>query len=424
MISSIEIIAAFDFQGSECKVGTLEYERLKGASSFRFSFDERFLSDFSFIKISSDLGPFIGWQSAQSGIFSFLGDALPDRWGRALIDKRERLEAKRVGRLPRSFDDFGYLVRIDDVTRMGALRFKHNGEYVGLSDEGHPVPPAASLEPFIRDAHEIERSDGFNAGLKDEWLDNVWRQGSSLGGARPKANIIDGHDLWIAKIPSLKDTYDVALWEYFACTLARRAGINVAESKVIKIGPSPYHTLLSKRFDRQGEKRVQFASSLTLTGLHDGDNADSNKGYIDIVEAMASDIGVTNLEANIEELYRRIAFSIMIGNHDDHFRNHGFLLRKNGWELSPAYDINPTDMTTQSLLISGHSNISSLRDLLEASDYYLLDSDKALQIILEVCSAVENWKECARNVGIGTREQQRFADRIDYSLREGKQLLC
>lgn len=422
MMYSIEVIAAFDFLDREHVIGVLEYERLKGSASYRFSYDEDFLRSFPSFRLSSDIGNYPGWQSARSGIFSFLGDALPDRWGRALIDKRERIVARKLGRIPRTFDDFGYLVRIDDMTRMGALRFKHNGEYVGVLDDGHPVPPLASLETFIRDAHELERSEGYGTGLRDEWLDNVWRQGSSLGGARPKANVIEDNELWIAKIPSGKDTYDVALWEYFALTLARKAGVRTANSKVVRIGPTPYHTLLSKRFDRAGERRIQFASSLTLTGLRDGDNADSSKGYIDIAEAMAGSIGVTSLEENLEQLYRRIAYNIIIGNHDDHFRNHGFLLRKNGWELSPAYDINPTNMLTQSLMVSPHSNQSSLKELLDASGYYLIEKDKAAQIIAEVCSAVRGWREHASNVGINIREQQRFEDRIEYSLNEGRKV--
>lgn len=211
---------------------------------------------------------------------------------------------------------------------------------------GEPsVPPLESLDTFIREAHSIEWAEKKGEALEDnQWIDHVWKQGSSLGGARPKANIVDEDgQLFIAKIPSVNDRYDIALWEHFACTLARKAGIHAAASRIIRVGPTPYHTLLSKRFDREGGKRIHFASSLTLTGLHDGDNAQNNKGYIDIIDAMAGDFGINRLRENISELYRRIAFNVIIGNHDDHFRNHGFLLRKDGWQLAPAYDINPTN---------------------------------------------------------------------------------
>ena len=423
MMYSIDVLAAFDFLDKEVKVGTLEYERLKGSSSYRFACDEKFLESFPSIKLSADLGDFAGWQSARSDIFSFLGDALPDRWGRALVDKRERIIAQRENRIPRVFDDFGYLIRIDDSTRSGALRFRYKGQYIGLQDDGPAVPPIASLDEFIRDAHQIERADDDGIDLvRDEWLLNVWRQGSSLGGARPKASIEDNGSLWIAKIPSAKDSYDIAIWEHFACVLAKKAGIDVAETRIISAGPTPYHTLLSKRFDREGTSRVHFASSLTLTGLRDGDNAENNKGYIDIVDAMAGDCGVADLRRNVTELFRRVVFNIIIGNHDDHFRNHGFLLRKEGWQLSPAYDINPTNSLTQSLMISEKSNDSSLAELLEASDYYLIERHTAEEIMQQVLSVVEDWRTIARRSGISSSEQQRFGKRIEYSLEEGRKL--
>lgn len=417
---SIEIYAAFDFLEIETKVGTLEYERTKGSPSFRFYYDELFLSAFPGVKLSADIGLFPGIQSASGNIFSCLGDTLPDRWGRALIDKRERLTARKAKKVPRQFDDFGYLIRIDDITRMGALRFKYKGAYLGIQPQGYPIPPLTSLDNFIREAHELELAEKKgDVLLQEEWLDNVWKQGSSLGGARPKANIIIDGQLWIAKIPSIKDSYDIALWEYFAMTLASKAGINAAETQLIRVGPTPYHTLLSKRFDRKGDRRIHFASSLTLAGLHDGSGADDGKGYIDIADSIVGDIMTNRPQENLMELYRRAAYNILIGNHDDHFRNHGFLLRKNGWELSPAYDINPTNITTQSLMVSPLTNRSSLKELLHASDYYLIDRKTAQEIIKETYDVVKEWKTHAESVGIPAGETDRFAKRIDFSIKEG-----
>ena len=423
MMYSIEILAAFDFLPQEISIGTLEYERLKGNASFRFTYDEAFLSRFPNLTLSADLGKFPGIQASAGNLFSFLGDALPDRWGRALIDKKERIEAKEIHRLPRAFDDFGYLVRIDDFSRMGALRFKRKGEYVGLDDSGLNVPPISELESFIREAQMIEDAEKNNTPCEKTWLNNVWKPGSSLGGARPKLNIIDTDgSLLIAKIPSIKDTYDIGLWEHFACVLAKKAGINTAESKLLRVGPTPYHTLLSKRFDRHGDRRVQFASSLTLTKLKDGDNATTGKGYIDIVDAMAGDIGINSLSSNTAELFRRIAFNILIGNHDDHFRNHGFLLRPNGWELSPAYDLNPTNERTQVLAISPYSNHSSIKELYEASDYYLISKKEAEEIIEEVTSAVEQWRQVATDIHIPSAERERFAERFEWGLSSARDL--
>lgn len=420
---SIEVYAAFDFLPEEVMVGTLEYERIKGNASYRFSYSEDFLKRFPGISLSADLGHFPGIQAAANRIFSCFGDTLPDRWGRALIDKRERILAAGQGRIPRTFDDFGYLVRIDDRTRMGAFRYKYRNDYLGGETEGMRVPPVESLDSFIRDAQMLEKAEQRGTVLVDRWVDNVWRQGSSLGGARPKSNVVDADgSLWIAKIPSVRDTYDIALWEHFACLLARKAGIEVAQTRLLRIGPTPYHTLLSKRFDREETRRIHFASSLTLTGLKDGDSASEGKGYLDIANVMVGAAGIAHPRKNLEELYRRVAYYIAIGNQDDHFRNHGFLLGKSGWELSPAYDINPTNALTQSLLISENSNRSSLRELLLASDYYLIERSLARQVIQEVCDAVRPWRQVAKNTGIPVSEQERFAKRFEQALAEGDAL--
>lgn len=420
---SIEVLAAFDFLPQEITIGTLEYERIKGNASYRFSYDKAFLNTFPNVKLSADLGRFLGVQAAAGSLFPFLGDALPDRWGRALIDKKEYMEANEAKRLPRTFDDFGYLVRIDDFSRMGALRLKYNGKYIGLDNGKLSVPPIAELETFIREAHMIEEAEKKNLPYQKTWLNNMWKPGSSLGGARPKLNIIDTDgSLLIAKIPSIKDTYDIGLWEHFACTLAKKAGIKTAESRVLKIGPTSYHTFLSKRFDRNLGKRIHFASSLTLTGLKDGDNAVNGKGYIDIIDAMAGDIGINSLSENTSELYRRIVYNILIGNHDDHFRNHGFLLRPDGWELSPAYDLNPSTEKTQILAISPYSNQSSVKELYESSDYYLLSKNETREIIEEVVAAVGQWRQIARNIRISPAEQDRFSARFGWALVQAKNL--
>ena len=419
MMYSIEVMGAFDFLTDEVLIGTLEYERVKGNPSYRFAFSKDFLSQFPHISLSADLGKFLGLQATSGNLFSFLGDALPDRWGRALIDKKERLEAEDTHRIPRQFDDFGYLVRIDDFSRMGALRFKYKGNYLGTDNDSRNVPPIASLETFIREAHMIEQAEIKGTGYQKQWIDNVWKPGSSLGGARPKLNVIDADgSLMIAKIPSIKDTYDIGLWEHFACVLAQKAGINVAKSKVVRVGPTPYHTLLSKRFDRDSGKRIHFASALTLSGLKDGDNATNGKGYIDIVDTMASDAGINSIEKNSKELFRRVAFNIFIGNHDDHFRNHGFLLRPSGWELSPAYDLNPTFEKTQALLITPYSNTSSIKELIESAGYYLISQEDAVGIVNEVYSSVRDWRQVARDLQISDTEQRRFSDRFDWGLNQ------
>lgn len=422
-MTTIEIYGAFHFLDKETKIGTLQYERLKGSASYRFVYDEAFLASRNRFQLSADLGNYSGWQSSQEGIFAFLNDAMPDRWGRALIDKRERLLAVKQNRPARTFDDFAYLVNVDDFTRMGALRFQYDGKTIGLQSDGRQVPPVESIARFIYEAHALENADIHSTAINENWLNNVWIQGSSLGGARPKANIIDEEgNLWIAKVPSIKDTYDVALWEHFESLLAKSAGIKTAETQLIQAGPTPYHTLLSKRFDRNGKKRVHFASSLTLAGLHDGDGADTNKGYIDIADTIVGNAGIKDTKANLEEVFLRAAFNIMTGNHDDHFRNHGFLLEKDGWTLSPAYDMNPTNFSTQALLVSPESNESSLKTLYKASEYYLLEPKEAEEIIRQTIAKVSRWDITAAKAGISPQERQRFRARIESSINEGRAL--
>ena len=236
--------------------------------------------------------------------------------------------------------------------------------------------------------------------------------GSSLGGARPKASVIgEDQTLYVAKFPSRKDDYDAGVWEHFAHLLAKKAGINAAHTEVLSVGEK-YHTLLSRRFDRTPEgSRIHFASAMTLLGLLDGDNATTGHGYLDIVDFILQNC--THVEANLQELYRRVAFNVCIGNSDDHFRNHGFLLTAKGWTLSPAYDMNPTLNEYQSLLITSTSNKADLHILLDACDEYMIGRKVAEGIIREVADAVKDWRSIVTRLGISKREMDMFASVLD-----------
>lgn len=220
----------------------------------------------------------------------------------------------------------------------------------------------------------------------------------------------EGGSLTVAKFPSRKDDYDVAQWEHICHIMGRKAGLNVAETRTID--GEDYHILLSKRFDRNSAgRRIHFASALTLLGLTDGDNSSTGYGYTDIVDFIVQH--GSNVEQNLEELYRRVAFYIIVGNSDDHFRNHGFLLTRKGWELSPAYDINPTLADNQSLLINRSTNESDLNILLASAGDYMLSSDKAESIIAEVKTAMKSWRTEARRLGLSQRDIDMFAPRFD-----------
>ena len=390
-------------------LGTLGYDLIRGNAAYQWEFDTQWLNDHRHIRLSGDLLNAGGPQYGTGRLFGFLQDAMPDRWGRRLIDKRERLLAAREGRPVRHLTDIDYLTQIDDTTRMGALRLRNGEQLLGTQFANTPVPPLTHLREFVSMAQEYERQDEQGGALREEWLLNLYKQGSSLGGARPKANVKDTDgSLWIAKIPSINDEYDVALWEFWAHKMAGLAGVEVPEMRLLTLPGQKYHTLLSKRFDRDGEQRIHFASAMTLCGLQDGVDASTGNGYLDIVDVIVGNTGFVDANIALEQLYRRVAFSICIRNHDDHFRNHGFLLTEKGWVWSPAYDLNPSDFNTQSLLVSRDSNESSLDVLLAAAGDYMLSTIQAEQIINEVCAAMAHSRQVARQCGISDREMERF----------------
>lgn len=293
---------------------------------------------------------------------------------------------------------------------MGGLRFKESldGEYIN-ANEVLRIPPLTDIRELIAASSEIEKSEDENRLPEMRWIAQLVQPGSALGGARPKASVIDENKiLHIAKFPSRKDDYDTGLWEHFSHLLAKKAGIHAAYTKVIFTNDK-YHTLLSRRFDRrEGGKRIHFASAMTLLGLNDGDNANTGHGYLDIVDFILQNC--TNVEDNLQELYRRVAFNICIGNTDDHFRNHGFLLTAKGWTLSPAYDMNPTLNEYQSLLINSYTNKSDLNELLNSCEEYMLQKQTGHEIISEVLNAVKGWQTLAKRLGITKSEQEYFAD--------------
>ena len=401
-------IDANGFSSAE-SVGTLGYDMIRGNAAYQWEFTPLWLQKHRQVRLSGDLQNAGGPQYGSGRLFGFLQDAMPDRWGRRLIDKRERLLAAQEGRAVRHLTDIDYLTQIDDTTRMGALRLRDGERLLGTEYVDAPVPPLTRLREFVDMAQEYERQDEQGGVIREEWLLNLYKQGSSLGGARPKANVrdIDG-SLWIAKIPSVNDDYDVALWEFWAHKMAGLAGIEVPEMRLLALPRQRYHTLLSKRFDREGEQRIHFASAMTLCGLQDGADATTGNGYLDIVDVLVGSAGFVDPQAALEQLYRRVAFSICIRNHDDHFRNHGFLLTDKGWGWSPAYDLNPSDFQTQSLLISRDSNESSLEVLLAAAGDYMLSADQAQQIVDEVRAAMKNARHIARQCGISEHEIERF----------------
>ena len=414
------IYADFDWLNDIELIGELSYESLRGSDSYGFKFDNNWLKKYGNLFISSDLNNYSGQQYTQPGkdIFGCFSDALPDRWGRTLLNRREQILATDEKRTVRRLSSFDYLKGIDDSSRMGGFRFKEvDKDYYINSDNNLRIPPITSIRELIHASHEIEKSEEQNELPDKRWLTQLIQPGSSLGGARPKASVIDtDKTLYIAKFPSRKDDYNSGLWEHFCHVLAKKAGIKCASTKVITTSDK-YHTLLSQRFDRTAEgKRIHFASAMTLLGLSDGDNASTGNGYLDIVDFIIQNCADVN--KNLHELYRRVAFNICIGNSDDHFRNHGFLLTPKGWTLSPAYDMNPTSNEYQSLLIDHSTNKAELSILLKACESYMIKKEVANQIISEVTTAIKEWKIMATKLGIANREMNLFSAIFDNRIKE------
>ena len=394
-------------------VGELSYESLRGADSYGFSFAPTWLQTQRDLFLSADLNNYTGMQytAVNRDIFGCFSDALPDRWGRTLLNRREQLQAQEQRRPLRRLSSFDYLLGIDDYSRMGAFRFKEtpDSDFIN-SDPMLKIPPLTDIRTLEAAGSAIEQSEAHNALPEKKWIAQLIQPGTSLGGARPKASVTDlDGALCVAKFPSRKDDYDVELWEHLCHLLARKAGIEVADTKVLKaIGP--YHTLISRRFDRTADGgRIHFASAMTLLGLQDGNNAADGHGYLDLVDFIVQHC--TAVESNLRELYRRVAFYICVGNSDDHFRNHGFLLTPKGWTLSPAYDINPTLNPAQSLLITSVSNQAAFSQLRAAAEDYLLTRETADAILDEVQAALQDWPTLAAQIGIPRREIAQFADR-------------
>ena len=395
-------------------IGELCYEKLRGSDSYAFKFEGHWLNLHAGIKLSEDINNYPGMQYTLPGkdIFGCFSDVLPDRWGRTLLKRREQLQTEEEKRAPRNLSSFDYLVGIDDFSRMGGFRFKKelDSEFINVSPS-LKIPSLTEIKELICASQEIERCEEEDVLPEKKWITQLIQPGTSLGGARPKAGVLDEEGkLCIAKFPSRNDDYDAGLWEHFSHLLAKNAGIHVAETRVLG-GLGKYHTLLSKRFDRTDEgKRIHFASSMSLLGLKDGDNAQGGYGYLDIVDFILQ--GCCDVEKNLQELYRRVAFNICIGNSDDHFRNHGFLLTSKGWTLSPAYDMNPTNHVYQSLLVTASSNKADIQMLLDACEDYMINKKVAQSIIKDVQAAVSNWETLARQMQIPQREQDLFKERF------------
>ena len=411
----IIVYADFDFLSAPQEIGTLGHEYVRGKDHFVFEYSREWLKLHGGILLSGDLMnvPSMQHPRGNDNVFGFVKDSFPDRWGRLLLDRRERLMAQSEGRPKRMLTNYDYLIGIEDFTRMGGIRYKEEDgtDYINASVK-NLVPPIESLRALCDACHEIELAEERNELPEQRWIDQLIDPGTSLGGARPKANVVDTDGrLYVAKFPSKKDLENTELIEHFSHQLAAKAGISVAKTRTIKISKDR-NLLLSERFDRTAEgRRIHFASAMSLLGLDDGAGCNTGNGYLDNVDFILR--GCTDVRQNLRELYRRVAFNVMFGNTDDHFRNHGFLLTPKGWTLSPVYDINPGTKSHQCLLIDSYTEESDINILLSASENYMLGQQEASEIIKEVRAAIKDWRMTATELQIPLKLLESYSMRWD-----------
>ncbi len=393
-------------------MGHLYAAPVRGTEVFSFEYEEAWLKSKNAQNLDPDLHLFAGPQylgDAKTNFGIFL-DSSPDRWGRVLMKRRESAWARKEGRKEKRLLESDYLLGVYDNHRMGALRFKESETGPFLNDNKEmPAPPWASLRELERASFELERDDVDDANQL-KWLNLLMAPGSSLGGARPKASVVDAkNNLWIAKFPSRSDTRDVGAWEKVVHALAEKAGLNVAEA-MIGTFHSKRHTFLTKRFDRttKGE-RIHFASAMTLLGHSDGTDFHDGASYLDIVGFIVQH--GARVEHDLEELWRRIVFYIGVSNTDDHLRNHGFLLTEKGWILSPAFDINPVQTGAGlSLNISENDNSLELDLALDVVRHFRVSNKRADAIIDTIKKAVSQWRNLAEKQGLSKTEREMMAN--------------
>ena len=397
-------------------IGILYVNSLKGGESYSFEYDREWLKKTSLkITLDPELMPYSGRQYPfGKTIFGLFSDSSPDRWGRVLMNKRERILAEKEGRKPAKLYDSDYLLGVYDETRLGGIRFKTEPNGAFLSDDKETAaPPWASLRALEEASRNFENED---TALSEKWLNQLIRPGSSLGGARPKATVMDPKEqLWIAKFPSRNDENDSGAWEMVTHDLAEICGLHVPEAKLEKFSKLG-STYLVKRFDRILNKRVHFASAMTLLGKTDGASVAEGTSYLDIA-AFIKSYGAQP-KRDLIELWKRIVFNMAVSNTDDHLRNHAFIFTENGWRLSPLYDVNPVPYGDElSLNVDEADNSINIDLAIETAVRFGLSRTDATNDAKDILVIVrENWEKLATAYGLSRRliEEMRPAFRACY----------
>ena len=387
-------------------IGHLTYSDSSRGGVFSFAYDKKFLASPYRLQIDPMLTLHTGElynDQADRNFRAFL-DSSPDRWGRILMQRRAAIEYRKGIRANSRLTELDYLLGVHDSYRMGGIRFKRPDLLEFLDNNADfSAPPMASLRELEHAALQIEKDDNIDSDEYYRWLKMLIAPGSSLGGARPKACVTDENNhLWIAKFPNLNDTYDVGAWEMVCYELAIAAGIEMFPSEIRKFS-TQHHTFLTKRFDREGGKRLHFSSAMTQLQYYDGELS-HGASYLEIAEFLT--INGSQTKADLAQLWRRIVFNIAVSNTDDHLRNHGFLLTEKGWKLSPAYDLNPiVGKQGLHLNITESDNALDYQLAFDVIDFFRLTQTEATQIYDQVLNSVKQWQQVAQSLGISRAEQ-------------------
>jgi len=398
-----------DLEGQVRPLGTLHRQASRRGETVTFEYDKTWLGDANRFSIEPALTLTAGAFPPQAGqpIFGSIGDSAPDTWGRRLMQRAERRLAEREGRQVRTLGELHYLLGVADETRLGALRFRWRGEEIFQSPVRDGVPALIELGRLLQITERIERDEE-----TDDDLQLIFAPGSSLGGARPKASVIDQHGhLSIAKFPKESDDYSIETWEEIALRLAERAGIQTPEHALLQVAGK--QVLLSRRFDRDNGWRIPFLSAMSMTGARDGERG----SYPELVDALTAHGAQAKEDAL--QLYRRVVFNVLVSNVDDHLRNHGFLWSgQGGWILSPAYDLNPTPVDVKARILTTNIDLDegtcSVELLQETAGYFGLGDRQSCTIIREVAEVTRTWQAVATEVGARRAEITRMASAFEH----------
>lgn len=405
----LDVILDADFLGEPRRIGTLFHAQAHGRGIFSFEYDRAWLSSPDAFSIDPDLQLYSGesYPSDTSGAFRIFLDSAPDRWGRLLLDRREVLNARREKRPVRNLTEWDYLLGVHDLCRMGALRFRVDEAGPFLDNNQHlAAPPVTSLRELEAASLALEQDNATENDSFSGWLTALLAPGTSLGGARPKANFTDTDgSAWIAKFPSRDDRRDMGGWEMLIHQLADTAKVDVSPAKLLPLGER-YRTFATKRFDRVAGRRRFFVSALTLLGKQDGQGG----SYLELAEFLSTRGSTAHRAADLRQLWTRVVFNILVSNTDDHLRNHGFILESDGWRLAPAYDMNPNlDKRTHTLAIDTHDTTSDIGLALATAKFYGLKPAQAREIADATRQVVSTWRDVATSLKLPRVEVEQLA---------------